>query len=323
MSLWLWGGFIVIVLMMLALDLGVFHREDHVVGTREALTWTAVWVVLALCFNAALYFIYENRWLGVGLGPDQLTGQEAALQFFTGYVIEKSLSLDNIFVIALIFGYFRVPAEYQHRVLFWGVIGALLMRGIMVAAGAALIANFSWTIYLFGGFLIFTAIKMLLAQHDELHPEDNILVKVARRIFRVSDDFEGNRFLTQVDGQRAITPLFLVLLVVESSDVIFAVDSIPAIFAITKDPFIVFTSNIFAILGLRSLYFALASLLAQFRYLKESLVFVLAYVGGKMIASHHFHIPAAFSLLIILGILGVGIIASVMARKNEPKKSGP
>jgi tellurite resistance protein TerC len=317
-ELWLWGGFLVVVLGMLALDLGVFNKEDHVVGTREALTWTGVWVAISLIFNVVVYFMYENHWFGIGV-ESNLNGRDAAVEFFTGYLIEKSLSLDNIFVIALIFGYFKVPQKYQHRVLFWGILGALIMRGVMIAAGAAMIRSFTWMVYVFGAFLIITAVRMLVQSHEEVNPENNLLVRVAKRFFRVTPDYIGHDFFTKIDGQRAMTPLFLVLLVVESSDVLFAVDSIPAIFAVTQDPYIVFTSNIFAILGLRSLYFALASLLDRFRYLKESLVFILGYVGAKMIASHHFHIPPAFSLLVIIGILAIGVIASIVRKPKEPK----
>lgn len=318
-ELWLWGGFLVFVFIMLALDLGVFNKKDHVVSTKEALAWTGVWIAISLCFNVLLYFMYENHWFGIGVGLD---GKDAAVEFFTGYLIEKSLSLDNIFVIALIFGYFKVPAQYQHRVLFWGILGALIMRGVMIAAGAAMIKNFTWTVYVFGAFLIITAIRMLRSSHDEVNPDNNWLVKLAKRVYRVSSGYVGHDFFTKIDGKRAMTPLFLVLLVVESSDVLFAVDSIPAIFAVTHDPYIVFTSNIFAILGLRSLYFALASLLDKFRYLKESLVVVLAYVGAKMIASHHIPIPPWVSLLVIVGVLTIGVVASIVKKPKPPLDEG-
>jgi tellurite resistance protein TerC len=311
---WLWIGFLAIVFIMLALDLGIFHKKDHVIGTREALAWTAVWVGLSLIFNVVIYYMYEGHWFGIG-SDRAVDGGDAALEFLTGYLIEKTLSLDNIFVIALIFGYFKVPLEYQHRVLFWGILGALVMRGAMILIGAELITRFSWMVYVFGGFLIVTAVRMLRSSHGEMDPENNMLVRIARRVYPVSKQLDGHNFFTHVDGRRAMTPLFLVLLVVESSDVIFAVDSIPAIFAVTSDPYLVFTSNIFAILGLRSLYFALASLLDRFRYLKESLVFILGYVGVKMIASHHLKIPAWFSLGVIAGILAIGIIASVRPKK--------
>jgi tellurite resistance protein TerC len=318
MTIFLWIGFLVFVLLMLALDLGVFHRKAHIINVREALLWSAFWIMLALLFNILVYYMYEYHWLGIGkqIGHE-LGGKKAALQFLTGYIVEKSLSLDNIFVIAMIFAYFKVPAIYQHRVLFWGILGALIMRGIMIAAGAALIQRFSWTVYIFGAFLIFTAVKMLIVRHDNLEPDKNPLVKLARRLYPVSKDFDGQRFFTIVNGRQAVTPLFIALLVVESSDVLFAVDSIPAIFAITLDPFIVFTSNVFAILGLRSLYFALAAMIEKFRYLKMSLVFILAYVGVKMLITHHYPIPAWVSLTIIGGILSVGILASVYGGKRD------
>jgi tellurite resistance protein TerC len=315
MVTWLWVGFILFVIAMLALDLGVFNRKAHVIGIREALGWTAFWVVLALCFNVAIYFMYEHQWCGIGVEVGHPTGgQQAALDFLTGYVIEKSLSLDNIFVIALIFSYFGVPAIYQHRVLFWGILGALVMRGAMILAGAALIKRFDWIVYVFGGFLILTAVKMLVVRHDTIDPNRNPLVRFARKVYPVSANFEGPKFFTRMHGVRAITPLFLVLLVVESSDLMFAVDSIPAIFAVTHDPFLVFTSNVFAILGLRSLYFALAGMMGKFQYLKTSLVFVLAYVGVKMILSHHYPIPTPVSLAVIAGVIVVGVIASLVHR---------
>ena len=318
MTVWPWVGFITFVLIMLTLDLGVFNRRAHVIGTREALKWTGVCVVLALIFNAAVYYLYEHHWFGIGLhvGGD-LSGQQAALQFFTGYIVEQSLSLDNVFVIALIFTYFRVPPMYQHRVLFWGIVGALIMRGMMIAAGTALIHRFEWITYVFGGLLIVTAVKMLIASQDELEPNKNPLVRLARRLYPVSHNFEEQRFFTRVDGRRAITPLMLVLLVVESTDVLFAVDSIPAVFAVTQDPFLVFTSNIFAILGLRSLYFAIAGLLGKFRYLKVSLVFVLAFVGVKMLIARHYPIPTLVSLAVISGVLVVGVLASIVRSRRE------
>jgi tellurite resistance protein TerC len=303
---------------MLAIDLGVFHRKSHVVTVSEAAIWTTVWVILALLFNIGVYYLYRHHVFGIGVDVGfELTGKQAALQFFTGYVIEKSLSLDNIFVIALIFTYFGVRAEYQHRVLFWGILGALVMRGAMIAAGTALIHRFGWITYVFGALLILTAVKMLVARHDNLAPDKNPLVRLARRLYPVSADFEGQRFFTRLNSRRAITPLFLVLLVVESSDLLFAVDSIPAIFAVTRDPFLVFTSNVFAILGLRSLYFVLAGVMDKFRYLKISLVFLLAYVGVKMILTHHYPIPTLVSLAIISGILSVGVLASVLAGHRD------
>jgi tellurite resistance protein TerC len=321
MEFWLWGGFVTFVLIMLALDLGVLNRKAHVVATREALIWAGFCVFLALLFNVFLYFAYERNWFDIATRGGTLSGKTAAMQFFTGWLIEQSLSLDNIFVIALIFQYFSVPRIHQHRTLFWGIIGALVMRMAMILAGAALIQRFTWTIYVFGILLLYTAVKMYRSQDEAVEPNRNPLVKLARKLYPVTDEFHGEKFFVRVDGRRAITPLFLVLLVIESTDLLFAVDSIPAIFAITKDPFIVFTSNVFAILNLRSLYFVLASMLEKFKYLKPSLVFVLAYVGVKMLVSHHYHIPTAFSLAIIIGILAVGIIASVISSKREMSRS--
>jgi tellurite resistance protein TerC len=325
MITWLWIGFIFIVLALLALDLGVLNRRAHVVSTREALMWTAGWVGLALAFAGVVYLLYEHHWLGIGLEIGQSRGgREAAILYLTGYIVEESLSLDNMFVIALIFAYFRVPAVYQHRVLFWGILGALVLRGAMILAGAALIQRFDWIIYVFGGLLLISAAKMLFIREERFEPERNPLVKLARRACPVSKDYEGQKFFTRVNGCRAITPMFLVLLVVESSDIIFAVDSIPAIFAITTDPFIVFTSNVFAILGLRSLYFVLAGMMRKFRYLKISLVFVLAYVGVKMLLSHHYCIPSAASLGVICGLLAAGVVTSVVAgRRQASRPAGP
>jgi tellurite resistance protein TerC len=321
MTIWLWLGFVLLILGLLALDLGVFHRRPHVIHLREAFQWTGVWVALAMAFNVLVHFMYQHHWLGIGqVFGHEVGGHQAALDFFTGYVIEKSLSLDNIFVIAMIFTYFRVPAALLHRVLFWGVLGALILRGAMIAAGVVLIRRFGWIVYVFGGFLLLTAVRMLIARHDNLEPDRNVLVRVVRRMYPVSRDFEGSRFFTRVQGRRAITPLLLVLLLVESSDVLFAVDSIPAIFAITDDPFIVFTSNIFAVLGLRSLFFALAGIMDRFRYLKMSLVFLLAYIGVKMLLSHHHRIPTTVSLAVIGGILVVGILASALAADRDTAK---
>jgi tellurite resistance protein TerC len=322
--IWLWIGFVLLVLALLALDLGVLNRKAHVIRTPEALAWTAFWVALALVFNTAVFYLYEHHLLGIGkeIGHE-LTGQQAAIQFFTGYVIEKSLSLDNIFVIALIFTYFQVPLAYQHRVLFWGVLGALVMRGVMIAAGTAMIRRFDWIVYVLGGLLILTAVKMLFARHDSLRPHMNPLVKLARRLYPVTDAYHETHFFVRVDGRRAITPLLLVLLVVESSDVLFAIDSIPAIFAITRDPFLVFTSNVFAVLGLRSLYFALAGLLHRFRYVKIGLVVILAYVGVKMLLSHHYPIPTGVSLGVIGSILLISTVASLWGARLDMAPLAP
>lgn len=313
----IWMGFIVFIFAALALDLGILNRKAHVISTKEALRWTCLWVSVALLFTVFIYFAYEHHWMGIGLdSKEPLSGFDASFKYLTGWVIEYSLSLDNIFVIALIFTYFGVPRQHQHRTLFWGILGAMIMRGAMIAAGAALIHRFDWIIYVFGALLILTAVKMLLASNEEVEPEKNFLVKLARRLFPVTPHFEGDHFFSHMNGKLAITPMFLVLLVVESTDVVFAVDSIPAIFAVTTDPFLVYTSNVFAILGLRSLYFALAGLMAQFYYLRYSLSFLLAYVGMKMLISHNYKIPAHISLCIIAGILSVGIIASIIRSKR-------
>ncbi len=320
MTLFIWIGFVVFVVAMVLLDLGVFHRKAHVVSLPEALAWTAAWVALALAFNVLIYFLYAGDWLGwADLPSHRLTGKQAALQYLTGYLLEKSLSIDNIFVIAMIFSYFRVPLAEQHRVLYWGILGAVVLRGVMIAGGAALMARFDWIVYVFGALLLVTATKMLLTRHDTIDPERNLAVRWLRKVYPISSQFDGGRFFTVVDGRRAATPLFLALILVETSDVMFAVDSIPAIFAITRDPFLVFTSNVFAILGLRSLYFALAGLMEKFRYIKLSLVFVLAYIGVKMLLVHHFPIPTGVSLAVICGILGVGVASSIAGAHRDPR----
>ncbi|HWL92681.1 MAG TPA: TerC/Alx family metal homeostasis membrane protein [Phycisphaerae bacterium] len=317
-------GFIIFVLLMLALDLGVFNKKAHVITASEATVWTCLIVILALIFNVLVYWIYSTNFNEI-LGPGEIgtpeKGWQAAGAFLTGYIIEQSLSLDNVFVIALIFAYFGVPAKYQHRVLFWGILGALVMRGVMIGVGAALIERFTWITYVFGAILILTAVKMLMAGEEKVDPEKNWLVRIARRIYPVTPHYEGEHFFTQLNGRRAITPLFLVLLVVESTDLLFAVDSIPAIFAITQDPFIVFTSNVFAILGLRSLYFVLAAVVDMFRYLKMSLVFVLAFVGVKMLIHHYFEISTPVSLAVVIGTLLVGVLASILSKK--PTRATP
>lgn len=316
---WFYLGFVALVCALLALDLGVFHRRAHVVKMSEAVTWTVIWVVAALAFNAWIYYAYEGHWLGIGKDVPQLDGSvrdvhgaEAAKLYLTGYIVEKSLAMDNVFVIAMIFSYFAVPAVYQHRVLFWGIIGALIMRGAMIAVGAALIQQFSWIVYVFGGFLILTALKMSFAKSDGIRPDENPLVRLVRRFFPVSEDYHGQKFFFQANGVRTATPLFLALMMVEFTDLIFAVDSIPAIFAITADPFIVFTSNIFAILGLRSLYFCLADMIDRFQYLKPALIGILFFVGVKMMLVHSpYKVDTTISLGVVLGILAAGVMASL------------
>jgi tellurite resistance protein TerC len=313
-SIWLWVGFNAFVLAMLALDLGVFHRKAHDVSVREALTWSAVWIAIALTFNALIFFFWDKMMPG-----SSYSNGDAGLAFLTGYLIEKSLSIDNIFVIVLIFSYFAVPSAYQHRVLFWGILGALVMRGVMIWLGAALIHEFNWIIYIFGAFLIFTGIRMAFHKDEELHPEDNPLIKLFRRFMPVTESYEGDKFFVRRAGVRMATPLFLVLLMIESTDLIFAVDSIPAIFAVTQDPFLVYTSNVFAILGLRSLYFVLAGVVNKFHYLKLGLSVVLTFVGVKMLlVDTPFKIPTLISLGVVALILGVSIMASLIrARRIE------
>jgi len=301
-QIWLWVGFNLFILVMLALDLGVFHRKTHAVSVRESLTWTGVWVGLAMLFTAGLWYF---------------SGEQKALEFFTGYVIEKSLSVDNVFVFALLFSYFAVPAKYQHKVLFWGILGALVMRAIMIALGATLITKFSWVIYLFGTFLILTGIKMIVKRDEEMHPEQNPLIAWLRRLMPVTKDYRGDKFFVRENGILIATPLFLVLLTVEFSDLVFAVYSIPAIFAVTTDPFIVYTSNVFAILGLRSLYFALAGVMNTFHYLKVGLGVVLSFVGLKMLLMHTaWKIPTLVSLGVVVLILVVSVVASLLRPKR-------
>lgn len=301
----LWILFNLFVLAMLALDLGVFHRKSHEVSVREALTWTCVWITLAMLFNLFIYYYFD---------------QAKALEFFTGYVIEKSLSVDNIFVIILIFSYFKVPPAYQHKVLFWGILGALVMRIVFILTGVELIHRFHWLIYIFGGFLIFTGIRMLTSGDIKIEPEKNPVVRLARKVFPVTTSFEGDRFFIKKEGKNWATPLFLVVILIETTDLIFAVDSIPAILAISDDPFIVYTSNVFAILGLRSLYFALAGIEQYFRYLKYGLSAILVFVGTKMCMSDFFKIPTEVSLILIGFILMIAMISSrIFPNPNEKK----
>jgi len=308
-NLWLWGGFNLFVLAMLALDLGLFHRKAHVVSFKESMAWTLVWVTLALLFN---------------LGVAHFLGKQKGIEFFTGYVIEKSLSVDNVFVFVLLFNYFSVPLIHQHKVLFWGILGALAMRAGMIFLGAALLSKFEWIIYVFGGFLVLTGLKMLLKKEESIQPDRNPLVRLFKRFLPVTPDYRGDRFLVKENGVRMATPLFLVLMLVEFSDVIFAVDSIPAIFAVTRDPFIVYTSNVFAILGLRSLYFALAGVMDKFHYLKAGLGTVLMFVGVKMTLGHTaWKIDTPISLGVILLILAVSILASLLWPKVPASGSSP
>ena len=366
--IWMYVGFVALVLVLLALDLGVFHRKAHVVSVKEALGWSAFWIALGLAFAVFIHAGYERHWMGLGLTPDLMTaeprvveglgtvyndGGSATVKYLTGYLVEKSLAVDNIFVIAMLFGFFAVPAMYQHRVLFWGIVGALLMRGVMIAVGAQLIQRFTWVIYVFGAFLILTGVKMLLLKTDESDPDKNLVVRLTRRLFPVTERFHGQHFFVRAGsaasheaatpgapeerdrvveaapaGTLLATPLLLALVMVEFTDLIFAVDSIPAIFAITGDPFLVFTSNVFAILGLRSLYFALAGMIDKFRYLKVALAAVLMVVGVKMmthawlkqVLGQHFNL---YLLGLVIAILATGVAASLWATRREGGPAGP
>ena len=310
---WHWAGFIGCVLVFLALDLGLFHRRAHVVKFREALLWTSTWFCLAMLFALAL---------------KPLRGKEEALEFLTGYLIELSLSMDNVFVIAMLFAYFQIPRQYQHRVLFWGIVGALVMRGLMIGAGAALVAWLHWVLYVLGAFVLFTGLKMLFVE-TRVHPEKNRVVKWVRKLYPVTPHLDGQKFFSTWQGRLALTPLALVLVMVETTDLIFALDSIPAIFAVTTRPFIIFTSNVFAVLGLRSLYFVLAGALEYFRYLKVGLALVLAFIGCKMLLDPHgghphwfqLKIPISVSLFVVGGIIVVSIALSLTLGRQQPPRS--
>lgn len=302
-SIFFWIGFHLFIFIMLALDLGVIHKKTHKVPVKEAVVWSAVWISLALLFNLFVFFEF---------------GKTKALEFLTGYVIEYSLSVDNIFVFILIFSYFAVNDQYQHKILFWGILGALIMRGVFIFTGVALINRFKWVVIIFGGFLVFTGIRMLFQKEEKVDPEKNTIVKFFRRFLPVTSSMHGDKLIIIQKRRLYATPLFLVLLIIESSDLIFAVDSIPAILAISKHTFIIYTSNIFAILGLRSLYFAIAGMMGYFRYLKIGLAFVLTFVGLKMLTSYfHFEIPIVTSLGIIITILLVSILASVYIKSDQ------
>jgi len=326
-----WGGFLAFIVVFLALDLGVFNKTDHAPSIREALTFTAVTFVLALVFAGVIYQAYDHQWLGLGMGIDGVdhsvnTGRLAAVKFFTGYIVEMSLSMDNVFVIALIFEHMRVPRTLQHRVLFWGVLGALAMRGTMIGGGAALVARYHWILYFFGAFLIFTALKMLLTKDSEDVPEEAFIVRWLNRRFRVTKEFHGRRFRISQNGKLYLTPLFVALVLVETTDLIFAVDSIPAIFAITTDAFLVFTSNVFAILCLRSLFFGLSGMIDKFRYLKVSLAVILGVVGTKMLAAQWLERLLGegqnyWMLAMIAGILASGAVASMVADHRDKRSS--
>ncbi|ABS25996.1 TerC family protein [Anaeromyxobacter sp. Fw109-5] len=300
---WLWGGFVAFVLAMLVLDLGVFNRKDHVITTKEALRWTAFWIALALLFNGLIWWKFGTR---------------PAIEFLTGYLIEKSLSVDNLFVFVIIFGTFAIPAAYQHRVLFWGIVTALVLRAVMIVGGTALLSRFHWLIYVFGAFLLVTGVRLFFHKEEEHHPERSWAFRTLRRVIPSTHRIEGHAFFLRDAGRIVATPLLLALALIEISDVVFALDSIPAIFGVTLDPFIVFTSNIFAILGLRSLYFAVAQLLNRFEYLSAGLSAVLVFIGGKMLVSRWIHVHPLVSLAVVVAILGGAMIFSfVKTRRAE------
>jgi len=351
-----WAGFVVLVLVLLTLDLGVLHRKAHIVSMKEALWMSALWVALGLAFSVVVYHGYENQWLGLGSTIDSVDekvndGQAATIKYLTGYIVEKSLSVDNIFVIAMVFSFFAVPAIYHHRVLFWGIIGALAMRAVMIVIGATLIAEFHWVLYVFGGFLIITALKMFFLKTENTDPNQNIIIKITRRLFPVTSRYHGEHFFVRAGsaasrlsevpdspsgldeavakikpGTFMLTPLALALVMVETTDLVFAVDSIPAIFAITADPFLVFTSNVFAMLGLRSLYFALAGLITKFKYLKPALAMILLVVGVKMLTAQwlkeilgehfNFYLLGAVLLILTTGVLGSVLLDSQHGRRQ-------
>lgn len=310
-SLWLWVGFNVFVLLLLALDLGILHRHARAISLRESAWWSVIWVLVALAFNVGMLFWY---------GPPAARGP-LALQFFTGYLIERALSIDNIFVFLVLFNYFAVEPRYQYRVLYWGILGALIMRGAMIAVGVALIARFNWLLYVMGAFLVWTGYKMMFGEDQQVHPEHNPLFRWARRFLPLTKAYDGQKFFVRQEGLWRATPMFLVLLVIETTDLAFALDSIPAIFAISKDPFIIYSSNVFAILGLRALYFLLAGVMGLFRYLSHGLAIVLAFIGVKMLIEPWLPISTGLSLSVVAGVLAIAVLASVTAARREKGKA--
>jgi len=341
----LWSGFIVIVVLLLLFDLCVLHRKSAVISLKSALIWSVIWTLVAFAFNVGVYYIYKHDWMGITTqrlsaeqariaatkpsadvqddNPETIAAADkrvawmATAEYFTGYVLERALSFDNLFVIAVIFTFFGIHAEHQHRVLFWGIFGALVLRGVMILTAAWLVQTLTWMTYVFGALLILTAIKMLRTKEESIAPDHNPLVRLARYVYPVTSEFHGPKFFVRQAAGRAITPLFLALIAVETTDLLFAVDSIPAIIGVTQDTFIVFTSNIMAILGLRALYFALAGMMREFEYLKISLIIILAFVGVKMLIAFRWHIDIWWSLAIIMAILAAGIVASIMVAREK------
>jgi tellurite resistance protein TerC len=320
---YIWVGFIALVLLLMLLDLGVFNRQAHAPTAKEALFSTVVWVSLALLFNIFIYYAYEYKWLGLGLHPaEPMGGREAALKYLTGYLLEEALSVDNLFVMALVFAQFRVPKKYQHRILFWGILGVLVFRGLLIGAGLALIHYFTWLFYFFGVLLLWSAYKMW--RHSDMEEDigDHGVVRFLRRFYPVSRRYDEGNFFTIENGKRAATPMLVALLVVETTDIMFAFDSVPAVFSITTDPFLVFSSNIFAILGLRSMYFVLANILDRFTYLKYSMIGILFFIGVKMLLlPQHIHIPELASLLTIGALLLAGVAASLLRERAGHRKA--
>ncbi len=309
-----WVVFLAFVVLFLALDLGVFHKNDHVIKTKEASIWTAIWVTIALAFSGVIYWLFSTGYI---VNPTNLSPNDAVLKYITGYLIELSLSIDNVFVIAVIFSSFRIPPIYQHRVLFWGILGAIIFRALMILFGVALITKFEWIIYVFGVFLLYTAFKMLKNDEENFDPSESFVFKQLKKIYPITTNISGHDFFIKKMGVRAATPLFVALIVIELTDILFALDSIPAILAITADPFIVFSSNILAILGLRSMYFLISRMLAKFRYINYSLVVILAFVGLKMLFSHYIHLPEWVSLTVISISLISGIVASLYIKEED------
>ncbi|WP_273566921.1 TerC family protein [Maribacter halichondriae] len=316
--MWVWIIFIALIIVFLALDLGVFHKEEHVIKSKEAGIWTAIWVTIALSFSGVIYWLFSS-WLIEN--PTGLTPNNAVLKYITGYLIELSLSVDNVFVIAVIFAAFKIPPIYQHRVLFWGILGAIVFRALMILFGVALITRFEWIIYVFGVFLLYTAFKMLKGDEHEFNPKNSWVFRQIKKVYPITNSIQGHDFFVKRMGVKAATPLFVALIVIELTDILFALDSIPAILAITADPFIVFSSNILAILGLRSMYFLISRMLDKFRFINYSLVVILAFVGLKMLFSHYVHLPEWVSLSVISVALIGGIVASLVIPEKEESVS--
>jgi len=313
----IWGLFITLIIIFLALDLGVFHKDDHEIKAKEAGIWTAIWFTVAMGFSGVIYWLFSD---GLIANPTDLTPQNAVLKYITGYLIELSLSIDNVFVIAVIFSAFNIPAIYQHRVLFWGILGAIVFRALMIVFGVALITKFDWIIYVFGVFLLYTAFKMLRSDDSKFDPKTSFVFRQVKKIYPITTQINGHDFFIKRMGVTAATPLFVALIIIELTDVLFALDSIPAILAITADPFIVFSSNIFAILGLRSMYFLISNMLQKFRFINYSLVVILAFVGLKMLFSHHIELPEWLSLVVMSASLAGGILASLLISESKKEK---